>query len=218
MLRRTCVWPVAAAIIATGVVASRAQEAGTVDTAVINPVDPDRAKADFERAQQTSFAEQLVFPNSLKFGDFNPAVPIMIPMKVFRDLKAGVAVASSADKRLTSQNQESDVTFDENGYFVTVSYPGEGFNLTVEGTRRGFVRKKDEAAFAGPKPDYVNIFESQAKFGYAGADYLLLFECTVGDAKCISQAGIGELLNGFVLCDRDNQCVNFFPEKQGEQP
>ncbi|TPL53094.1 hypothetical protein FJ937_06960 [Mesorhizobium sp. B2-4-4] len=217
MLRCAHTWPFVVAIIAGSVVAPRAQEAGVVDTPVINPVDTNRANADFERAQETNFAESLAFPNSLKFGDFNPAVPIMVSMKIFRDLKAGVAADSSVANGLKSQNQESTITFDENGYLATVSDPTAGYNMTIAGTRLGFVSEKDEAAFVQPKPDYFNKFDDGVNFGYSGADYLLHFECVVGDAECLSPAEIDELVKGFVMCSNDNQCVNFFPEKD-EQP
>jgi hypothetical protein len=190
-----------------------AQESSVVDSVVINQIDNDRARNDIARAKESGFQESIDFPGAARFGDFSPVVPILIPMKVFQDLRAGLAGNGIGAARLDSANGESSISFNDNGYFATSIYPDQGFTLTVEGTNRAFVKSNDDApGFAGVPPDYINVYTNSASFGYAGADYLVLVECIDGDdAECISELDIRKLLQEFVLCSVDNECVNSFP-------
>jgi hypothetical protein len=214
MLRAVGTMTLAVAMAATAGSAALSQEAGVVDTPVQSTVDFDRVNSDIAKATETGFRETVVFPGSAEFGDFTPPVPIMVPMKLFVDLDAGASSMRADEVGLKSDNQQSTITFSRDGYFGTVSYTG--YNVTIEGTTRQFTKNNDESpAFTGPKPDYFNIFDDGASFGYAGADYLLLIECVVGDADCVSENGISKIIDDFILCSNDNQCVNFFPVKRG---
>lgn len=209
---------VAAAVFAATTSPGLSQEAGVFDSVVINRVDADRARDDVARVLDSGFQDSISFPGSARFGDFSPAVPILLPMKCFQDLRAGIA-DDAGDDGLASANAETSISFSENGYFADCLYPDRQFSLTLEGTNRAFAKSSDEApGFPGLKPDYLNVYGESASFGYAGADYLLLFECTIGDAECITENGIRELLRDFVLCSNDNECVNSFPvDEEDEQ-
>lgn len=201
------------AVLVSLATAALAQESGVVDSVVINQIDSDRAREDIARARESGFQESIEFPGAARFGDFSPVVPVLIPMKVFQDLRAGLTDDSVGAAGFDSANGETSISFNDNGYFATGIYPDRRFTLTVEGTNRAFVRSNDDApGFAGVPPDYLNVYANSASFGYAGADYLVLVECVDGeDAQCMSEIDIQTLLQEFVLCSADNECVNSFP-------
>ncbi|MDX1195337.1 hypothetical protein GOL96_30100 [Sinorhizobium medicae] len=192
------------------------QEAGVVDTPFVAEVDKGRVKNDIAVATQSGFRDTLLFPMSAQFGDFKPAVPLMVPLKLFSDLSAGASFSGGDKVAMVSENSESTVEFDANGFFGSVKYPG--YDLTIQGTNLKYISNTDTSSqFSGPQPDYFDFSGDNVSFGYAGADYLITIECTVGDAVCVSENEIKKIIDNFILCDDDNVCVNSFPVKREEQ-
>ncbi|UED34246.1 hypothetical protein [Rhizobium ruizarguesonis] len=189
-------------------VPSLSQEAGAFRPDARSPVQWDEANEAVAQASQSAFAEALPFPSDAMTGGFEPAVPLMIPVKMFSDLKAGSSFGSEG--ALTSNNSQSDISFNGDGYTATVRYPD--YTVLIEGSVQSFSRGGISRSEA--KPDKIKINDMDATFTYAGVDYLLIVECKVGDAKCISEAEMNKLIDDFVLCNRQNQCVKTFPIKR----
>lgn len=194
-----------------------AQEAAIVDKEIENPVDFGRLQDDIESATASGFRDTIQFPGADQLGNFTPAVPILVPQQLFVDLKQGAAELAGDQVGLESASQKSGISFSKSGYSAWTSYPT--FNLTVQASSVAFAPNADPSPdFAGPKPDYFNkLVGDVITFGYAGVDYLVLFECLVGDSNCVSVDQADAIVDEFVLCDRDGSCVGFFPVSRGAQ-
>lgn len=188
-----------------------AQESAVVDKEIENPVDFGRVQGDVEDATASGFRDTIQFPGADQLGDFAPSVPILVPLQLFTDLKQGTTEMSGDQVGLESTGQKSGISFSKSGYSAWTAFPT--FNLSVQASSVAFAANADPSPeFAGPKPDYFSGFTGDAiTFGYAGVDYLVLFECLIGDSDCISEEQAEAIVDEFVLCDRDGSCVGFFP-------
>ena len=194
-----------------------AQEAAIVDKEIENPVDFGRVQRDVEDATASGFRDTIQFPGADQLGDFTPAVPIIVPLELFTSLKEGATELSGDQVGLESAGQKSGISFSRSGYSAWASYPN--FYLTVQASSVAFAANADPSPdFAGPKPDYFNKLTGDViTFGYAGVDYLVLFECLVGGRSCIAAEMADAIVDEFVLCDRDGSCVGIFPVSRGTQ-
>ncbi|KQS83899.1 MULTISPECIES: hypothetical protein [unclassified Rhizobium] len=195
-----------------------AQEAGVIDDAIENPVDFGRVANDMAEATSNGFRETLQFPGADQLGDFTPAVPVLIPQKLFVDLKAGTTELGGDQVGLEDTTRKAGISFSKSGYSAWVSYPK--FNMNIQASSISYAAANDASpAFAGAKPDYYNKLAGDViTFGYAGADYMVLFECLVGDEECVTEGEADKIVDKFVLCDQQGGCVGTFPVNTETQP
>lgn len=198
---------------------SIAQESTIVDEEVRSPVDFGRVEKDIADAVEDGFRDKIDFPGKDLLGDFAPAVPILIPLKLFTDLKQSSQESGGDLLGLENAQTQSSLTFTNAGYFAYVEY--DAYTISIQASAVAYRAPSGAARPPAPaaKPDYVAREGNNLRFGYVGVDYLVLFECKVGDADCITPEIVDTLLQDeMVLCDRGGECVDYFPVKQSEQP
>ena len=113
-------------------------------------------------------------------GEFKPGVPVLIPMELFTALREGATEMAGDEIGLESADKSAGISFSKSGYSAWVPYPE--YNLSLQASSIAYAAKNDSSSdFTGIKPDYYSgLTGNTLTFGYAGADYLLLFECRVG--------------------------------------
>lgn len=195
-----------------------AQEPSVVDEEIQNPVDFGRVDKDIDEATSGGFRESIRLPGADQLGEFKAAVPVLIPMELFTALRDGSTEMAGGEVGLESADKSAGISFSKSGYSAWVPYPE--YNLSLQASSVAYAAKNDSSSdFSGIKPDYYSgLTGNTLTFGYAGADYLLLFECRVGGAICITSAEAATLVDNFVLCDQVGDCTGIFPVNREVRP
>lgn len=191
----------------------QAQTANTVNPLQSSAIDVDRVARDLDTvAKNKGTTTVWTFDERAKATLDAPPVPMFMPPEIVADLSNG---SQKSDGKLedTGGEGESRILNFPDEYFAIRQF--DKFSMTVHGTRKKFAASGDPAgdkAVSAPSDDYYKNFTTTeggglVGFGYAGADYLVEFECDEGPG-CIDATEAERIVRELVMCGADGRCVD----------
>jgi hypothetical protein len=196
-----------------------AQESVTVEPLPPAPIDTDRVARDLDAAAKRKGTVSVwSFSDRSKAALETPPVPMFLPGEVVADLAGGSQKSAGVLKQAGDGEADTRILNFPDEYFVIRQF-GQ-VRVTVQGSRKEFDAEgggKRKAARSAPSPDYYSGFNAtysggQVNFGYAGAHYLVEFECEEGEegqeAECITEADAERIVKSLALCNTDGRCID----------
>lgn len=217
------VWALA---LASGTSAQESQSAGA---SVTKLVDRNRIDQLFAPSATAAAEPRIAFPGTAaNRDDFSGDVPVFVPMELIEGLQQEAIPFAGTSRGFSDPSESALIQFDEAGYLASEKF--DSFTMAVEGTKieHGTSDQVSAAASEGVAPDYYHPFEPSetggvVRFGFAGVDYLVTFECDVPPVEteegeitdsCITGAEADAQVADFLLCNDDAQCVRHNPGVQ----
>lgn len=193
---------------------SRAQESLVVEKNADRPIDNDRVARDLDEATKNKGTVSVWSFNERSKSTLEALpVPLFLPAETVSDLAAGSEQSKGVLKQKSEDGADTRIMSFEDEVFVVRSF--DKYRVTIQGTRKSFSDEggTSKAAPKSASDDYYAEFAptyggGQINFGYAGADYLVEFECKEGGVDCITPAEAQRVFASLALCSTDGRCVD----------
>jgi hypothetical protein len=199
-----------------------AQDADVVEELPKAAIDMDRVARDLEDVASKSGTVTIwSFEERSKTKlEEGPPVPMFMPAEVAADLADGAEVSKGVVRESGGVEGDTRIMNFDDEYFIVRQYGN--VRVTVHGTRKVFSTEPETArkAAEGPAPDYAPVYSAtyagaQVNFGYAGAHYLVEFECSedregveLTGKSCVSENDAMKIVDAMALCSGDMQCID----------
>jgi hypothetical protein len=209
----------AALVLIAGVLAHantlRAQESVVVEALPRVAIDNERVARDLaDAARNKGTVAVWSFNERAKGAALALPLPMFIPGEVVADLAAGSEAGKGVLREKSDTEADARIMSFADEVFVVRRFGN--VRVTVQGTRKVFTDQgggSEKKAASAPAPDYYSGFTptysgGQINFGYAGAQYLVEFECELGEDSCITEADAERVVGQLALCNTDGRCID----------
>jgi hypothetical protein len=197
-----------ALLFAVAIAASSVMAQDSVGRMVGAKIDQERFLKDFSAAADSKGASSA--PSSrVKSAYPTPPVPLFVHPQLLADFNKGASTSKGAVR--SSQSETSSFIVDEDGYVATHAF--DRFMFSVRGTNQVYLEPGVEKSVGAqedyrPRPFTETESGGVITFGYAGANYIASFDCTVGDSACVTSDEANRIVSELLVCVKDGRCID----------